>query len=113
MNNSEISIIELAKKLNLYVKIVVSIKSFNNFNSYFQSFSEYDEACRRVVVLTPYEELEEVNDENPQCDVDSNRLIDGNVWIKDFHLTVNPKKIVLEDIKISKVLEKQITKLFK
>lgn len=113
MINEDIKVIDLAKELNLYVKLVTSIKSFDNFNSYFNIYSEVEEPCRRIVVITPYEELEEVYDENPDEPINSNVLIDGNVWIREYTLITSPKDIQLETLKISKELAHNISIMFK
>jgi hypothetical protein len=111
--NEDIKVIDLAKKLNLYVKLVTSIKSFDNFNSYFNIYSEVEEPCRRIVVITPYKELEEVYDENPDEPINSNVLIDGNVWIREYTLITSPKDIQLETLKISKELAHNISIMLK
>ena len=113
MEDDCIRITKLAKELNLYLKVVTSIKSFDNFNSYFNIYSEHEEPCRRIVVLTPYKELEEVYDENPSEPIQSDKLIEGNIWIKEYPLTINPKKICLEDLEISKELANSIEIIFK
>jgi hypothetical protein len=113
MINEDIKVIDLAKELNLYVKLVTSIKSFDNFNSYFNIYSEVEEPCRRIVVITPYEELEEVYDENPDEPINSNVLIDGNVWIREYTLITSPKDIQLETLKISKELAHNISIMLK
>lgn len=113
MINDDVKVVDLAKELNLYVRIVTSIKSFDNFNSYFSIYSESDEPCRRIVVITPYEELEEVYDENPNSPVKSDILIDGNVWIKEYHLTTSPKNIHIDSLLVSKELAHNISKMFK
>lgn len=113
MMNEDIKVIDLAKELNLHVKLVTSIKSFDNFNSYFNIYSEVEEPCRRIVVITPYEELEEVYDENPDEPINSNVLTDGNVWIREYPLITSPKDIRLETLKISKELAHNISIMFK
>jgi hypothetical protein len=110
--NEDIKVIDLAKELSLHVKLVTSIKSFDNFNSYFNIYSEVEEPCRRIVVITPYEELEEVYDENPDEPINSNILIDGNVWIGEYPLITSPKDIQLETLKISKELAHNISIIF-
>lgn len=113
MINDDIKVVDLAKELNLHVKIVTSIKNFDSFNSYFNIYSESDEPCRRIVVITPYEELEEVYDENPDEPINPNVLIDGNVWIREYPLITSPKEIQLETLKISKELAHNISIMFK
>ena len=91
---------EVAKELGLYLKVVTSTKGFDNYNSFFNIFTEMDEPCRRIVVLTPYQELEEVNDDDPNKPINKYEIIDGNLWIEEYSLIQNPSKISLEDVKI-------------
>lgn len=97
MNNS-INVVELAKKSGLHLRIVTSVKSFDTYNSFFNIYDEFDEPCRRIVVLTKYEDLEEVYDENPDEPIVVGKCISGNYWLKEYPLTTNPNKIFLEDI---------------
>ncbi|MGG7177568.1 hypothetical protein ACQPU1_08255 [Clostridium paraputrificum] len=113
MNNIEINLIEAGKKLGLYPKIVTSTKSFDNYNSFFNIFWEAEEPCRRIVVLTPYEELEEIDDRSPGEDIIKYEIIDGNIWIEEYPLTTNPDKIILENIKISKEIVKDLAEKYK
>ena len=92
--------IDVAKELGLYLKVVTSTKSFDNYNSFFNIFTEMDEPCRRIIVLTPYQELEEVNDNYPSKPINKNEIIDGNLWIEEYSLSQNPSKISIEDVKI-------------
>lgn len=109
MEKNYVKVADLAKELNLYLKIVTSIKSFDNFNSFFNIYDEQDEPCRRIVVLTPYKDLEEVYDDDPSKAIEADKLIDGNVWIEEYPLTTNPKNISLEDLEISKELADRIS----
>ncbi|WP_286908878.1 hypothetical protein [Clostridium sp. UBA1652] len=112
MMSEDIKVIDLAKELSLHVKLVTSIKSFDNFNSYFNIYSEVEEPCRRIVVITPYEELEEVYDENPDKPINSNVLIDGNVWIGEYPLITSPKDIHIDALVVSKELAHNISIMF-
>lgn len=108
MDKEYINAQEAAKKYNLYVKVVTSVKSFDSYNSFFNIYDETEEACRRIVVLTKTEELEEVYDENPSEKVDKCKIVDGNIWIKEYSLLVSPDKIDLADLIITKRLVKEI-----
>ena len=108
MDKEYINAQEAAKKYNLYLKIVTSVKSFDSYNSFFNIYEENEEPCRRIVVLTKSKELEEVYDENPTEKVDECKIIDGNIWIKDYSLLVNPNKIDLADLLINKRLVEKI-----
>lgn len=112
MDENFISALELSEKLNLYLKITTSIKSFDTYNSFYNIYSESDEPCRRIVVLTSYEKLEEVYDETPDKPLDDIIMIDGNVWVKEYPLTTNPKNIDLSEIYIRKNKVKEIEKYF-
>lgn len=94
---------EVAKELGVYLKVVTSTKSFENYNAFYNIYGEEDEYCRRIVVLTPYKDLEEVNDEDPSGKVEPH-IYEGNLWIKDYSLTTNPKNIDLDNIKVNKKL---------
>lgn len=104
MNKYHISASEITKQFGLYLKVVTSVKTFDNFNSFFNIFNQQDEPCRLIVVLTPYKELEEIYDEKPDKPIVENIIVDGNLWIKEFPLTTNPKNIDLESIVVSKAL---------
>lgn len=108
MDKEYINAIEAAKKYDLYLKVVTSVKSFNSYNSFFNIYDEAEEPCRRIVVLTKTSELEEVYDENPTEKVDECKNVDGNIWIKDYSLLINPKKIDLSDLVVHKKLVEDI-----
>lgn len=113
MDKNFISALKLAEKLNVYLKIATSMKSFDTYNSFYNIYTDSDEPCRRIAVLTPYEEVEEVYDESPDKAVDDIMMIDGNVWIKEYPLTTNPKNINLSELYISEARVKEIEKYFK
>lgn len=108
MNKDLVNAMELAKELGLYLKIVTSTKSFDNYNSFFNIFSQTEEYCRRIVVLTTYEELEEVDEYNTDEKIITNKIIDGNLWLKEYPLLTNPKNINIENISVSKSLVKEL-----
>ena len=99
---------EVAEELGLYLKVVTSTSFFDTYNSFFNIFGEVEEPCRRIVVLTPYEELEEVTDENPDKEIINPIIVNKNIWIKEFPLTTNPNKINLEEIEISEEFYNEI-----
>jgi len=100
MSSKFINATDVAKELGLYLKIVISTKGFENYNSFFNIFNEMDEPCRRIVVLTPYKDLEEVTDDDPSKSITKYTIIDGNLWIEEYSLRQNPREILLEDVKI-------------
>ena len=108
MDKEYINAIEAAKKYNLFLKVVTSVKSFDSYNSFFNIYEETEEPCRRIVVLTKNKELEEVYDENPTEKVEECKIVDGNIWIKDYSLLVSPDKIDLSNLIINKKLVEEI-----
>ena len=112
MDKDNISAIDLAKELNLYLKIVTATSTFESYNSFFNIYDQYEEACRRIVVLTPYKDLEEIDDKDSDNKIVENSIIDGNVWLKEFSLLVNPNTIDLNDITISKDEANRIKEIF-
>lgn len=102
MKEEYIKAIDLAKELNLYLKIVTATNTFENYNSFFNIYEQYEEACRRIVVLTPFKDLEEVYDKDSDSKIVKNSFIDGNVWLEEFSLLVNPNTIELDSIILTK-----------
>lgn len=101
-------ITELAKSLELYVKVVTSINTFDNYNSFFNIYDESEEPCRRIVLLTPYIDLEEVYDNNPSESIMPYKIIEDNIWIKEYPLTTNPKNIIINDMELDNNLANEI-----
>ena len=101
MKDKLIKISDIAKELGLYLKVVTSTSFFENYNSFFNIFTETEEYCRRILVLTKFKDLEEVNEKDPSSSITEPILIEGNIWIKEFPLTTNPDKINLEEIEVS------------
>ncbi|MGV3024585.1 hypothetical protein ACED96_02565 [Clostridium thermobutyricum] len=95
---------EIEEKYKLFLKIVVSVGSFDNYNSFFNIYSEYEDACRRILVLTPYKELEEVNEFDKNKKIDTPIEHEGNLWIKEYNILTNPEKINLDEIDIEEEL---------
>jgi hypothetical protein len=112
MKENNVKAIDLAKELGIYLKVVTSVKAFDNYNSFFNIYDQFDEPCRRIVVLTPFKELEEVNDENPDKPILKEELIEGNVWLEEYPLLVSPKDITLDKMEISEELAEKIRKMF-
>ena len=50
MSDKYIKAIKAAKDLNLYLKVVTSTKSFENYNSFFNIYGDFEEPCRRIIV---------------------------------------------------------------
>lgn len=85
----------------LYLKIVTAVSNFQDYNSFFNIYSEYEEACRRILLLTPYKDLEEVYDISDSAKFRSGVLVEGNYWLDEYPLITNPNKINLDEVKIS------------
>ncbi|MDR5587022.1 MULTISPECIES: hypothetical protein [Clostridium] len=104
MNKDYINALDAAKEYNLYLKVVTSVKSFDTYNSFFNIFDQYDDACRRIVVLTKYENLEEIYEEDPTQEVDSSKIIDGCIYLKSASLLTRPDKIDCSNMVVAKNL---------
>ncbi|MGL4876075.1 MAG: hypothetical protein ACRC30_15660 [Clostridium sp.] len=91
---------EIEEKYGLYLKMVISMGEFDNYNRFFNIYSEYEEACRRILVLTPYKELEEVNEFDKDKKITKPIKHEGNLWIREYELLQNPNKINLDEIEI-------------
>ena len=92
---------DAAKELGLYLKLVVSTKSFENYNSFFNIFDQAEEPCRRIAVLTSFEDLEEVQENGSLEPIVKYKNIDGNIWLEEYELLKSPNKINIEGIQIS------------
>ena len=108
MGKEYMNAIEVAKKYNLFLKVVVSVKSFDSYNSFFNIYEESEEPCRRIVVITKTKELEEVYDENPTEKLEECKVVDGNIWLKEYSLLVSPDKIDFSNLIIHKRLVEEI-----
>lgn len=108
MDKEYINAIEAAEKYNLFLKVVTSVKSFDSYNSFFNIYEEFEESCRRIAVLTKSEDLEEVYDEDPTETIEEGKIVDGNLWVKDFSLLVSPEKIDLTTLTVNKKLVEEL-----
>ena len=108
MDEEYMNALEAAKKYNLFLKVVTSVKSFDSYNSFFNIYDESEESCRRIVVLTKTKELEEVYDENPNEKVEECKIVDGNIWISDYSLLVSPDKIDFSNLIVHKRLFEEL-----
>lgn len=107
-NIEYINAVEAADKYNLFLKLVTSVRSFDSYNSFFNIYDESEEPCRRIAVLTKTEELEEVYDENSSEKINECKIVDGNIWIKDYSLLINPNSIDLSDLTVNKKLIEEL-----
>ena len=108
MNNEYISAVDAAKEYNLHLKIVTSVRNFDSYNSFFNIYEEFEEPCRRIVVLTKSKDLEEVYEENEDEDINEGIIKDGSIWIKGYSLLINPDKIDFSDLVVNKNLIEEL-----
>lgn len=108
MEKEFINALDAALKYNLHLKVVTSVKTFDSYNSFFNIYDEAEEPCRRIAVLTKTKELEEVYDENNTEKINECKIIDGNLWIKDYSLLINPNKIDLSELMVDKKLVEEL-----
>lgn len=96
---------ELAISLGYQLKIVTSIGLFDNYDMFHNIFEQYEEPCRRIVLLTRDDNLTEVYEEkNKTFPFESF----GNIWLKEFPINLSYKDIFLEDIDLD---ENEIEKI--
>ena len=88
-----------------YIKATEAAEKYNLF---FNIYDEHEEPCRRIVVLTKTKELEEVYDENPTEEIKTCKIIQGNLWIRDYSLLTKPDSIDLSKFIISKKLVEEL-----
>ena len=106
-----INALKVADKYGLYLKVVTSVRSFDSYNSFFNIYDESEEPCRRIVVLTKNNALEEVYEQNDSDELLDGKIIDGNLWIKGYSLLINPNKIDLSELVVSEELLKDFLKI--
>ena len=53
-----------AEENGLFLKIATSVRNFDSYNSFYNIYGESEEQCRRIVVLTKNEILEEVYEDS-------------------------------------------------
>ena len=103
----KISALKAAEENGLYLKIVTSVRSFDSYNSFYNIYGESEEPCRRIAVITRNSNLEEVYEEQDESELLQCKIIDDNLWIKDYSLLTNPDKIDLSELQIPReILEK-------
>lgn len=90
--------IDLAKSLGYKLKVVTSIGLFDNYDMFHNIFEQYEEPCRRVIVMTKDENLREVYEVKNQI-IPLENL--GNIWIKEFPILTSFDDIILEDIELN------------
>ena len=99
-----VNALKVAEENGLYLKIVTSVKNFDSYNSFYNIYGESEEPCRRIAVLTKNNIIEEVYDDDESSELSDGRIVDGNLWIKEYSLLTNPDKIDLSQLEVSKKL---------
>ena len=99
-----VNTLKAAEENGLYLKIVTSVKNFDSYNSFYNIYGESEEPCRRIAVLTKNNIIEEVYDDDESSELSDGRIVDGNLWIKEYSLLTNPDKIDLSQLEVSKKL---------
>ncbi|MGM9934943.1 hypothetical protein [uncultured Clostridium sp.] len=99
-----VNALKAAEENGLYLKIVTSVKNFDSYNSFYNIYGESEEPCRRIAVLTKNNIIEEVYDDDESSELSDGRIVDGNLWIKEYSLLTNPDKIDLSQLEVSKKL---------
>lgn len=98
METNKVKALELARELGAHLKIVTSFKSFDNYNSFFNIFDSSEEYCRRILVFTKDNTLEEVEDNFPDKPITKAKIVNKDIWIKDYPLITDPKNIDLQEV---------------
>lgn len=99
-----VNALKAAEENGLYLKIVTSVKNFDSYNSFYNIYGESEEPCRRIAVLTKNNIIEEVYEGDESSGLSDGRIVDGNLWIKEYSLLTNPDKIDLSQLEVSKKL---------
>ena len=99
-----VNALKAAEENGFYLKIVTSVKNFDSYNSFYNIYGESEEPCRRIAVLTKNNIIEEVYDDDESSELSDGRIVDGNLWIKEYSLLTNPDKIDLSQLEVSKKL---------
>lgn len=99
-----VNALKAAEENGLYLKIVTSVKNFDSYNSFYNIYGESEEPCRRIAVLTKNNIIEEVYEGDESSELSDGRIVDGNLWIKEYSLLTNPDKIDLSQLEVSKKL---------
>ncbi len=93
-----INVKEIIKNSDYILKIVTSIGLFDNYDMSHNIYEQYEEPCRRIVVMTKETNLEEVYEV-------ANKLLPfssyGHIWIKEFPTTMSLSEIDLDNIYIT------------
>lgn len=103
-----VNALEAARQYGLYLKIVTAVRNFDSYNSFYNIYDECEEPCRRIAILTKNNLIEEVYDEENSNEFFESKIVDDNIWIKEYSLLVNPKKIDISELQVSESLIKNL-----
>lgn len=96
-----INALKAAEDNGLYLKIATSVRNFDTYNSFFNIYGESEKPCRRIAVITKNSILEEVYENSEKEEpVTEAIIVDGNIWVKEYSLLDNPKKINLSELMV-------------
>lgn len=93
---------ELALTLGYQLKIVTSVGLFDNYDMFHNIFEQYEEPCRRIVLLTKDENLTEVYEVKNKTFPFENL---GNIWLSEFPINISYSDIKLDEMVLN---EKEI-----
>lgn len=92
-----INIKELLKDTFYQLRVVTSIGLFDNYDMFHNIYEQYEEPCRRILIITRDSRLEEVYEERQAFPFSSL----GNIWIKEFPINTPIESIDLNSIYIN------------
>lgn len=108
-NTEYVNAQKTAEEKGLYLKIATSVRNFDSYNSFYNIYGESEEPCRRIAILTKNEILEEVYEDGEKEEpITECRIVDDNIWLKDYTLLDNPDKIDLSELVVSKELVQKL-----
>lgn len=99
-----INALKAAEENGLFLKIVTSVRNFDSYNSFYNIYGESEEPCRRIAIITKNSIIEEVYESDDKNEISQFKIIDGNLWLKDYSLLTNPEKIDLSELQVPKEL---------
>lgn len=93
-----INVKDIIKNSDYILKIVTSIGLFDNYDMFHNIYEQYEEPCRRIVVITKESSLEEVYEEKNKTLPFSSY---GHIWIKEFPIAMSLHEIDLDNIYVT------------
>lgn len=99
-----INALKAAEENGLFLKIVTSVRNFDSYNSFYNIYGESEEPCRRIAIITKNSIIEEVYENDDENEISQCKIIDDNLWLKDYSLLTNPEKIDISELQVPKEL---------